>query len=231
MELRETPPSVVLATVVIGLLIILLFFLFWKKQKNIIIHRNIILICGPCGAGKTLLSYRLCWGQSPTTITSMEPSHLELGAKKVALVDYPGHIRLRHGLFSKYLERAKVILFVIDSSRVQSQAREAAEFIYDLFTNPLIDKVDKFVVLCNKNDLGSTRPPARVKLTLQQELEKIKKTRKSLEEDDDDSYVPLGREGKPFSFDQDSPVDIEFCGLSAKVDDMDSLSEKLGLEQ
>ena len=60
-------------------------------------------------------------------------------------------------------------------------------------------------------------------------LEKIKKTRKSLEEADDGTFVPLGRDGKQFSFDQDSPVEIEFYALSAKNDTVESITESIGL--
>ena len=117
-----------------------------------------------------------------------------------------------------------------DSSDVQNQAREAAEFLYDLFTNPLMDKVSTFHVVCNKSDVATSRPHARVKLTLQQELEKIKKTRMSLDDADDSTFVPLGREGKVFSFDNDCPIDIIFYSLSAKNDSVETIIEAIGLQ-
>lgn len=162
----------------------------------------------------------------------MKPSVLEFSPKHVPVVDFPGHPRLRTDLYNTYLEQTQEIIFLVDASNVQGQAREAAEFIYDLFTNPLIDKVSKFHVVCNKKDVSNARPPARVKLTLQQELEKIKKTRMSLEAtgaEEDTTFVPLGREGKPFNFDQDSPIEIEFYGLSAKNDSLESIIESIGL--
>jgi signal recognition particle receptor subunit beta len=227
MELNDLSPLVI--TAILGLVILIIFFYSFQKQSGATKKRDTLLVCGPSGSGKTLLSYRLCLDKSPTTITSMRPSVLEFSSKNIPVVDFPGHPRLRTLLYTTYLEQSREIVFVIDASNVQAQAREAAEFIYDLFTNPLIDKVTKFHVVCNKNDVASARPPARVKLSLQQELEKIKKTRKSLEEADDASFVPLGREGKPFSFDQDSPVEIDFCGLSAKNDSVESIVESLGL--
>lgn len=241
----ESPsPLSLVATALLGLLILVFFSYIlssFRKKSNSngsSKTRDRLLVCGPSGSGKTLLAFRMCLDKSPTTITSMKPTVLEYKGTKegavsvpvpVPVVDFPGHPRLRTMLYSEYLEEAKEIIFLIDSSNVQNQAREAAEFIYDLFTNPLIDKVMKFHVVCNKSDVANARPPARVKLTLQQELEKIKKTRKSLEEADDGTFVPLGRDGKQFSFDQDSPVEIEFYALSAKNDTVESITESIGL--
>lgn len=226
MDLSDLYPLI--CTAVLGLLIAFFLFSYSKKQSTTN-KRDTLLVCGPSGSGKTLLSYRLCLGKSPTTVASMKPSVLEFSPKNYTVVDFPGHPRLRTSLYTTYLEQTREIIFLVDASNVQTQAREAAEFIYDLFTSPLVDKVIKFHVVCNKNDVASSRPPARVKLTLQQELEKIKKTRMSLEEADDSSFVPLGREGKPFSFDQDSPIEIEFYGMSAKNDSLESIIESLGL--
>mmetsp|Transcript_13306 Transcript_13306/g.24599 ORF Transcript_13306/g.24599 Transcript_13306/m.24599 type:complete len:227 (-) Transcript_13306:753-1433(-) len=226
MELNDISPLIF--TAILGL-IVLVFLSYFLKKEGSTNSRNKILVCGPSGSGKTLFSYRLCLDKSPTTITSMKPSLLEFGPDRLSLVDFPGHPRLRTLLYTTYLEQTKEIIFLIDSSNVQNQAREAAEFLYDMFTNPLIDKVTKFRVVCNKSDLSNSRPHSRIKLSLQQELEKIKKTRKSLEEADDGTFVPLGREGKPFNFDQDAPVEIEFYSLSAMKDSVETITESLGL--
>ena len=207
---------------------ILFFFFYFRSRGSSSKKGDSLLLCGPSGSGKTFLFYRLCVDKSPSTIMSMKPSILEYTPKQLPVIDYPGHPRLRSLLYSKYLERAKQIVFMVDASNVQGQAREAAEFIYDLFTNPVIDNIKQFTIVCNKKDVGNARPHSRIKLTLQQELEKIKKTRKSLEESEDGSFVPLGRDDKPFNFDIDSPIEVTFCELSAKNDSIETIADTIG---
>jgi signal recognition particle receptor subunit beta len=161
----------------------------------------------------------------PITTTSTKPSILYT-TNKLPIVDFPGHPRCRSQL-SNYLKSAMKIVFVLDSSNMTNQIRDAAEFLYDLFTDPLIDKCSKLYVVCNKSDLPGARPPARVKLLLQQELEKIKTTRKSLDDADDSNFVPLGRTDQPFNIDQDSPITITFGSFSAKTQSMDLITNFL----
>jgi signal recognition particle receptor subunit beta len=209
-------------TIVIGFIVVIVVYKIMYTSKSSKV-RNRILFVGPCGGGKTFLVHRLCNNVTADTIMSMKPCTLPFkGSSKVSFVDFPGHRRCRAQL-SNYLAQAIKLVFVIDASNVQSQLRDTAEFLYDLFTDPLIDKCSKLYIFCNKSDLPSSRPPARIKLLLQQELDKIKTTRKSLEDSDDKNFVTLGREGQNFRIDQDSPIDVVFCAGSARTDSLETL--------
>ena len=104
----------------------------------------------------------------------------------------------------------------MDSSKIQSQARDAAEFLYDIFTNPMMDNGPPMLIACNKSDVEGSRPPARVKLVIQQELDKIRKTRQSIEVAGDVETIPLGREGQQFLIERDSPMKVVFASSSGK---------------
>jgi signal recognition particle receptor subunit beta len=209
-------------TVVIGLVLI---FLLFKPTVSKSKKKDQILFIGPCGSGKTLLTRKLAYSSEPTTVMSSQVSVLTSSDRKFELVDFPGHPKLRSQL-TEYLRRARKIVFLFDASNTQSQLRDAAELLYDLFTNPEIDSSSgRMLILCNKSDVKGARPHARVKMALQDELEKIKGTRRSLEDGDDVLAMPLGRANQRFSFDQDAPLEVFFADSSAKTGDLQEIVE------
>lgn len=218
---------------IIGLTVLVGFgiALFFLRSKGSSRNKDIdVLFLGPTGGGKTVLTHLICDGEIPDTITSMKPATHSFSAGKsrpTTVVDFPGHPRLRSQL-SDSLRRTKKIIFVIDSSKVQTQIRDTAEFLYDLFTNPAMDNGPPLLIACNKSDIPGARPPARVKLALQQEIEKIRKTRQSLEVVGDSDVIPLGRDGVEFSIERDSPVEVSFSATSAKTRTIDSINAFIG---
>jgi signal recognition particle receptor subunit beta len=206
-------------TIVIGLLLI---FLLFKPTGMKSKKKDQILVVGPSGSGKTFLTRKLAYSTEPNTVMSSEASILTSKERKYQLVDFPGHPKLRAQL-ADYLPRAKKILFMFDASKTQAQLRDAAEFLYDLFTNPEIDTCGRMLIVCNKSDLKGALPSARVKIALQNELEKIKGTRRSLEDGDENNAMPLGRSDQRFSFDQDSPIEVFFTDCSAKAGNLQEI--------
>jgi len=221
--------NIMIVTAVIGLIILLVLqFVFSRVKGSNSTKRDIILFVGPRGGGKTAMTRQLSFDVFPQTVTSCQPSEIECEKYKTTFVDFPGHPKLRSGLVD-FIPRALKVVFVIDASSVQSQSRDAAEILYDLFTNMEIDSCSKLIVACNKSDVPGARPNARVKLALQQELEKIKKTRISLDDGDDANIIRLGREDKQFSFDHDSPIEVNFVDCSVKSGDLNSVVDLLEL--
>jgi signal recognition particle receptor subunit beta len=208
-------------TIVVGLLLI---FLLFKPTGMKSKKKDQILVVGPSGSGKTFLTRKLAYATEPNTVMSSEASILTSKERKYQLVDFPGHPKLRSQL-AEYLPRAKKILFMFDASKTQSQLRDAAEFLYDLFTNPEIDTCGRMLIVCNKSDVKGALPSARVKIVLQNELEKIKGTRRSLEDGDEKNAMPLGRSDQRFTFDQDSPIEVFFIDCSAKSGDLQEIFE------
>lgn len=199
-------------------------FVYWllvlRKKKST--KKDLILLVGPSGSGKTVLAYKMHSDKVVPTVTSMKPHTLQVksqskGGKTVSVVDFPGHPRLRSQLASDYLARAKKVIFVMDSVNNVSKLREAAEYLYDMFTDPSFENNGPAVlVACNKCDVAGALSALRTKLRLQEEVEKIRKTRQSLQESNETGgRVVLGREGQPFSIDRDSPVEVAFESVSA----------------
>jgi signal recognition particle receptor subunit beta len=214
---------VILAVLVGALGLFLYWLLVARKKKST--KKDLVLLVGPCGGGKTVLAYRLQSDKVVLTVTSIKPHTVQLKADSakdgagVSLVDFPGHPRLKSQLASDYLPRAKKVVFVLDAVSTMSKLREAAELMYDMFTDPCFENNGPPVlVACNKCDAPGALPALRLKLKLQEEVEKIRKTRQSVQESNEaGSRVVLGREGQPFSIDRDAPVEVTFEAVSAQA--------------
>lgn len=178
-----------------------------------------ILIVGPCGSGKTSLFYRLLSSKDGSdmwceTVSSMRKNAGMVGRE--SLVDYPGHYRLRGGLASE-LKGCKKVIFVVDSSAMAQQSKAAAEILFQVLTSgakcPLL-------FVCNKTDKATAKTPQRVKLTMMNEIETLRKTANTMETTGDGaSSVALGQQGQFFDFDKHSPCPVTFLPFSLKNDD------------
>ena len=110
-----------------------------------------VLLCGACGAGKTSMFQMLRAGSTfDGTVTSMSENEDrfavegKLGkrgvvSKQAHVVDLPGHPRLRAKL-DKYAAGARGVVFVVDAVDFTSQRRAVAEQLFDLLSNPVIQK-------------------------------------------------------------------------------------------
>jgi signal recognition particle receptor subunit beta len=212
--------SLIIVSLVIGIIIFVLIKRVLGGKNAASKKRDAVLIVGPSAVGKTVLAYKLCHDKIVTTVTSMKPSTLLLkskeGRKNATLIDFPGHPRLRPQLIAEYIPRAKKIVFVLDSTN--ARLREAAELLYDLFTDPVVEKNSPpILIACAKIDGPASRPVPRIKLSLQDEIEKIRKTRQSVGELGEESRgrSELGRQGQAFSLDRDAPVELRFEAVSS----------------
>lgn len=72
---------------------------------------------------------QLLHGKFPATFTSIKENvgDYQAGGSSVKLVDIPGHYRVRDKCFELYKDRAKGIVFVVDSVSVQKEIRDVAE--------------------------------------------------------------------------------------------------------
>ncbi|OQR80994.1 beta subunit of the SRP receptor, partial [Thraustotheca clavata] len=106
--------------------------------------RDVILLVGPCGAGKTALFHRLRDGPTKlTTVTSMKETMEKITLfddenVNIHLCDFPGHDRMRSQV-GQFFPIAKKIVFVVDATSDALLIRKAAEFLYDIFTHPKIN--------------------------------------------------------------------------------------------
>ena len=214
--------ALAITILVVALSSLLYWCIFLTRKKST--KRDLVLIVGPCGSGKTVLTYQLECGHLVQSVTSMEPHTVQVrcgsnNASFLSIVDFPGHPRLRSRLCTEYLSRAKKVVLVVDSAASLSKFREAAEILYDMLIDSSFENNGPPVlVACNKCDIPGSLSAVRTKLRLQEELEKVRKTRQSLVESSETaSRIILGRDGQPFSMDRDAPVAISFESVSGQA--------------
>nr|KAJ3420964.1 hypothetical protein HK105_004842 [Polyrhizophydium stewartii] len=145
------------------------------------------------------------------------------------LVDLPGHEKLRFKL-GEYLDSAKGILFVVDSSKIRRDdtVRAAAELLYDILSDPVaVDGDLPMLVLCNKSDELLALSPGQIRKQLEAEINEIRKTRGagivSQSGDvggEEEGTAFLGFEGEAFKFEH-VPNAVTFVSVSSKDDEDD----------
>lgn len=212
-------------------------------------ERELCLLCGAANSGKTTILNALLLfdGQRqqhplPITVTSMKALEAEIvlpDGQSVRLVDFPGHVRLIHGL-PRVASMAHRILFVLDSTK---PVREAATVLYLLLTNKRIQNAWKaksggahhnkmpILIVCTKSDLPRSKNCLRIKLQLKQELEKMRKTKLARDDaehrqefqvqepnkGDDETEIPLGLPNKNLDLDtcEDMPCQLAFVSVAS----------------
>jgi len=230
-------------TVVLGAAIMFALYKFFNKAKRVV--GRTVLILGPMGVGKTTLFHKMCFNVDVESHTSMEPGTASIclpadadaktqdasASKPVDLVDVPGHPSIRQQVVRKYAPSIGGIVFVMDVQQLKSSAgaqkhvRDAAEFLYDILTDPMIDRIAPPILLMfNKND-GKVAKKGNVevddlKKMLEKELTNLKETRAALESTGADSAeapLLLGMANEAFDFERDSPCEMHSGCVSVKL--------------
>lgn len=209
-------------------------------------RKGVVLFLGPCNSGKTAICYRMSHDHLPSTVTSMQACTYEYklegggsdgggGGRRssgpsASMIDYPGHERLRGGV-SEELRKADRVVFVLDGSCLAAQIAAGAELLYDVLTDPALERCRGLLLAVNKSDVKDVKV-ARAKTLLHKELDKLRGTRGTLgtqgEEDDIPVALGLGRPGQPFSLEVDSPCEVEIVACSAKDGSLDPITKFVG---
>jgi signal recognition particle receptor subunit beta len=156
------------------------------------------------------------------------------------VIDTPGHGKLREEQALSHLKNPAVrgIVFVVDSGALDSSdpasLRDAAAYLHDVLLELQRSKSSSsssakttaaVLVAANKQDLFTALPAGAVKDRLQNEIERVKQSRrKGLvtvgKDDDDDDEDTLGGAGEDkFSFDvmqEEYGIVIDVAGGSVK---------------
>lgn len=224
------PPESAMPTMALSLLLplllIILYFFLGKKSGGR--GGAQLLLFGPVGGGKTALYHRLKHGRVVPTASSMEPSSSSFvpcapsGAEAapsapVRVCDMPGSGRLRARLKAEASNSACLVC-VIDGTQLAAQAREAAGMLFDVFAQDSVARrPPPLLVAVNKLDLPGCAAPAVAKKALEQEVQRVRLARTSMEDTAGKSGGVRGiadDASGPFTFDQLGCA-VSFANLSA----------------
>lgn len=190
-------------------------FFIWHKKKSV---GNSILLTGLSDAGKTLIYVRLVLSKFAKTHTSAKENvgDIVVNNRSLKVIDIPGHERLRYKYFDKFKTSAKGLVYVIDSVTFQRDIRDVAEYLYNLLSDPVMQRHISVLILCNKQDQTMAKGATVVKALLEKEMNLLRMTKTSQLESTDASSVNvfLGKEGKDFEFSH-LDANIEFAECAA----------------
>jgi len=138
-----------------------------------------VLLIGECEAGKTSVLYTLLYGVSAArvTVTSLQENchTLTLGGKSLAVVDVPGHPRIRGQSWGRHGAGCRAVALVLDSATLGERLRDVAGILYPVLCE-LSARQTPVAVVCHKADLAGAWDPKRVQQALEQEIELVRST-------------------------------------------------------
>ncbi|XP_028173518.1 signal recognition particle receptor subunit beta [Ostrinia nubilalis] len=203
-------------------LVALTAFCWWLYNKRY--PRRCILLTGLSDSGKTLIYVRLAYTQYRQTFTSMCENTEEYLTPalphSMLLVDLPGQERLRNKFFDQYKNKAKGIVFVVDSVTIQKEIRDAAEYLYTILADPIVQLYNPpLLILCNKQDQPLAKGSQVIKGLLEKEINLVRVTKsnqlKSVDPAETNTAVFLGKQGKDFQFSHlNCKVDVAECSAN-----------------
>ncbi|KAM0724750.1 Signal recognition particle receptor subunit beta [Formica fusca] len=201
---------------VFAIIITLVLFALWRKRKG---AGHNILLTGLSDSGKTLIYARLLCSKFVKTYTSAKENigDVAINNSSLRIVDIPGDERLRSKYFEKYKSSARGLVYVIDSVTIQKEIRDVAEYLYNVLSDSIIQKVP-ILILCNKQDQTMAKGCMVIRAMLEKEINLLRMTKTSQLEATDASSanVFLGKQGKDFEFSHlDSHIDFaESCAFN-----------------
>ena len=244
MDFVADQSPVVIAVVAIVLLAIVIPLLRWLLSRSAVaitgVRREGCVLIGLVNSGKTKLFYRLVHDKDMKTHTSMVPNVGTItteDGKSCSVVDYPGHRRLRQGLW-KHIAGAKVVVVAVDSVMIQDTGDEGgnavAELLRDLLRHKDTRGVAKIIIAATKRDELTSYSAKNVRKLLGSQLGKLLSSqagavsavgKTGLADAEADAANPLiAVSNEVFDFDASS-VDFDFVDV-AVVDSSDAGKKK-----
>jgi signal recognition particle receptor subunit beta len=198
-----------------------------------------VVLAGPALSGKTALFHRLCTGNLPKTVTSLESASASAtirafvddaeGAVDVRIVDMPGHPRAagRDRLHSLLRSSAtKLAVIVVDAS-TKASIRGGAGMLAQLLTSAsFVDSNTRVAIVGTRGDVAGSTDAEGVQRMVEAELDNIRRSESALAGADaaaevdgeakSDKLALGGMTGEPFSLKRDSPLSstIRFAVIS-----------------
>jgi signal recognition particle receptor subunit beta len=201
----DTSLKIIIAVVAIVVIAIIATLLGRSRRPA----RDLILLLGQCGAGKTTLFYH--WSnkgmKNIKTVTSQNPNRgFVLEDIKHEVIDYPGHPRLRSGAFN-LMPRAD-----------KGSLKSVAENLFDIFAFKDLSNKTRMMLCFNKSDLTTAMKYEEILTVINQEIESLRKSRS-------DEFV--GIEGESFDILTHAPVSVTLGTSSVIKRDLESIDQFL----
>ncbi|KAH8301120.1 hypothetical protein KR018_002613 [Drosophila ironensis] len=226
-KLGEIDTGPILAALLLGFIAVAIFVILRRRSSG----RKDFLLTGLSESGKSAIFMQLLHGKFPATFTSIKENVGDYlaGGSSARVVDVPGHYRVRDKCFDLYKNRAKGIVFVVDSVTVQKDIRDVADSLYTILADSATQPCS-VLVLCNKQDQTTAKSAQVVKTLLEKELHIVRDTRsrklKSVGDDEVNKPVTLGKPGRDFEFSHIAQS-VTFAESSAKEKQLDPLTDWL----
>ena len=248
--LSPTPTTILISLLVVLLTPIVFHTLIFRTRASTTLPTFLLL--GPSSAGKTTLMTSFASSPAETRVSqaplSLEcdiPANITASAKyraeadpsrtgitRFLLQDTPGHGKLRPRATELVAADTTVgVVFVVDSSA--QEWRDAGEYLYSVLLR--IQKLQEargakmkafpVLVACNKCDLFTALPAARIRRLLEEEMGTVREARSrgivgvGEEDREDDEWLGEGGSG-PFTFEalEEAGIQVEFAGASTLAD-------------
>jgi len=156
------------------LLLIITYFLTKRFRKQ----PNVVLLTGLSDSGKTAIFSKIVFNKYKHSVTSLKENEVTLDEFNLKLIDLPGADRLRNRYWNQYKARARQVIFMLDSTTVESKIRDLGEYLYTLLSDGVFNKTGvKLTIACNKQDLEGAMKKEMVSVLLEKELNAIKETK------------------------------------------------------
>lgn len=162
------------------LVVLLLLKLFRKKNQS----RTFIYLVGERNSGKTRLLYKLTGGKDFDTVPSCKNNvtPLVVDGQVRTVVDVTGDMHSKEEFLSNLIRATKIVL-VVDGANTQSFGA-TAELLYRISTSKVFqDNAPDILIALNKSDRAEFVGERMFKKQLEDEIERIKLSRKAMIED------------------------------------------------
>lgn len=215
-----------LYTLILLTVILVITYVFYALYQSRRTSKRGVLLTGLCDSGKTVLFSHLIAGKYVDTQTSMKEnvgSYL-INNKGLQIIDIPGYERLRGKFFDKYKSSARGVMYIIDCVTIQKDIRDAAEYLYNILSDPIILKsVSSMLIVCNKQDIPLAKSTTAVRCMFEKELNALRLTKASqlaAINSKNEKHQYLGKEGIDFSFSTLQSIRVEFIEASGSADNI-----------
>ncbi|XP_072174445.1 signal recognition particle receptor subunit beta-like [Diadema setosum] len=225
----------------IALIVIFLTLIILKIFSGGRNNRRSILLVGLCESGKTMLFSRLVYKKAVESYTSIKENagpYLAIGQGSMSLevIDVPGNERLRMQFWNRFKHQARGVVFLVDSSSIQKEVKEVAEYLYSLLSDEATTKNSTpFLLACNKQDITMAKSSKIIRTLLEKEMNTLRVIRaatlSSTDGSTSDAQAFLGKQGKDFDFSHlSNTVDMVECsakgtGGSEDEGDLNTVTE------